>query len=58
LAAVKRRLDMHEVHELFRGVLFAKHGPFESRELAEMFVGHHDLDEPGVEFLILPKENE
>jgi len=57
LAEVKERLEMYEVQEFFKGLLFKKHGPFESRELAEMFVGHHDLDEPGVEFVIAPIEN-
>lgn len=56
MASIKRRFDMYEVHELFRGVLFKKHGPFESRDLAEMFVGHHDVGEDGVEYIIIEVE--
>lgn len=47
---------MYEVQEYFRGQLFKTYGPFEGRELAEMFVDHNDLDEPGVEFLIVSKD--
>jgi hypothetical protein len=56
MAGVKRRYDMYKVQELFRGVVFKDHGPFESKELAEMFVGHHDLNEPGVEYIIFEVE--
>lgn len=47
---------MYEVQEYFRGRLFKTHGPFEGKELAEMFLGHHDVNEPGVEFLIVSKD--
>lgn len=55
---MKVEVEMYEVQEYFKSQLFKTHGPFESRELAEMFVGHHDVDEPGVEFVIVQKNAE
>jgi hypothetical protein len=52
MARLARSYDMYKVQEYFRGVLFKEHGPFEGRELADMFVGHHDSKEDGVEFIV------
>jgi hypothetical protein len=49
---VRKDIDVYFVKEYFKSALYKTHGPFESREQAEMFLGHHDLGEPGVEFFI------
>lgn len=48
---------MYEVHEFFRGIIFKKHGPFESKQQADMFVGHHDVNEDGVEFIVVGEDD-
>jgi hypothetical protein len=51
MAHLKGIYEMYEVKEYFRGVLFKVHGPFESKDLAQMYIDGRYTREDGVEYV-------